>query len=213
MEGTLNRRACFVWLWVIGLFWIAPAQTTAQTQEVGAETAPGSTSSRMWLVLGGAQTAVRGDCTFCEVQAVDARYTNTWSLLANIGSRVNNRTDVGGEVAWVPGTARGGASIRATFLLGVVQFRPWASKGFFVKGGMGMAFIRNFLLEDESPITQKALGVVIGGGWAFRTDKRVGFQLHAAQHAAALGDFETREGTLENVLGNFWTLGGAVVIR
>ena len=208
----MNRRASFVWLWVIGLFWLAPEQTAAQTQEPEAETASGSTASNLWLVLGGSQTTVRGDCTFCEVQEVDARYSHTWSVLANVGGRVNDRTDVGGEVVWVPGRTRGGASIRATFLLGVVQFRPWASQGFFVKGGMGMAFLRNFLLED-STVTQKALGAVIGGGWAFRTDKRVGFQLHASQYAAALGDFDTGLGELENVLGNIWTLGGAVVIR
>ena len=116
-------------------------------------------------------------------------------------------------MAWLPGEARGGAPIRATFLLGVVQFRPWESKGFFVKGGLGMTFLRNFLDEDQSPIFQKALSVAIGGGWVFRPQERLGFQLYLSQHAAALGDFETREGTLENVMGNFWSLGAAVVIR
>ena len=113
----------------------------------------------------------------------------------------------------MPATTRSGTPFRATFLLGIVQFRPWESQGFFVKGGMGMAFTRNFLTEEEDTITQKALAVEIGGGWAFRSDKRVGFQLHGTLHVAALGDFVASEGVLENVMGNFLSLGGAVIIR
>ena len=121
--------------------------------------------------------------------------------------------DVGVEVAWVPATTEAGDAFRTTFLVGVAQFRPWNSQGFFIKGGMGMAFVRNWLFAADSPITQKALAVAIGGGWAFRRDKRLGFQIYGTQHTAALGDFELRDGTLENVMGNFWSLGAAVVIR
>jgi hypothetical protein len=42
---------------------------------------------------------------------------------------------------------------------------------------MGMAFVRNWLFAADTPITQKALAVAIGGGWAFRPDKRFGFQI------------------------------------
>ena len=34
-----------------------------------------------------------------------------------------------------------------------------------------------------------------------------------AQHVAALGDFQTAGGTVENVVGNFWSVGAAIVIR
>ena len=144
---------------------------------------------------------------------IEAQKRYSWGLVGDIGVRINNKTDAGLEVAWIPSETRGGTPFRATFLLGIVQFRPWESQGFFVKGGMGMAFTRNFLIEEEDPITQKALAVDIGGGWAFRPDKRVGFQLHATLHVAALGDFATGEEVVENVMGNFWSLGGAVVIR
>ena len=190
---------------------VTPAAVFAQ--EPSADGGSGSSPSSVWGVIGGGYTATRGDCTFCEVEDVEAHYTQSGHLLGNIGARINAKTDAGLEVVWAQGTARGGASIRATHLLGVVQFRPWASKGFFVKGGMGMALVRNFLDPDASPIFQKALSVAIGGGWAFRPQERLGFQLYASQHAAALGDFDTREGTLENVMGNFWSVGAAIVIR
>jgi hypothetical protein len=97
---------------------------------------------------------------------------------------------------------------------GVAQFRPWASKGFFVKGGAGMAFVRNWVdvIGPES-FNQKALSVMIGTGWVFRPHARVGLEVFAAQHAAALGDLQTSSGQIPDVMGNFWSLGGGIVIR
>jgi hypothetical protein len=195
---------------VIGLVWLAPGRVDGQAEASGVSD---SNPSRVWAVIGGSWVTIRGDCTFCEVQGIEAHRDYSWGLVGDIGVRVNNKTDAGLEVAWMPATTRSGTPFRATFLLGIVQFRPWESQGFFIKGGMGMAFTRNFLTEEEDTITQKALAVDIGGGWAFRPDKRVGFQLHGTLHVAALGDFVTSEGVLENVMGNFWSLGGAVVIR
>ncbi len=211
MTWRIETRLCRV---VAAVVWLAPAVATAQTAPVTQPAdATRTPTSAAWLVIGGAQTTLRGDCTFCEEEGIEARYSNTGSLLVNLGRRVNSRMDAGLEVAWLPASSRDGDPIRMTFLVGVAQFRPWESRGFFVKGGMGMAFTRNFLFTDESPITQKALAVVIGGGWAFRPAERVGFQLYGAQHVAALGDFELRQGTFENVMANVWTLGAAVVIR
>lgn len=34
-----------------------------------------------------------------------------------------------------------------------------------------------------------------------------------AQHVAALGDLDIARGTVENVLGNFWSVGAAIVVR
>ena len=205
--SRLNR---FILCCAVGLVWLAPGRVDGQAE---ASDVSDSNPSRVWAVIGASQVTIRGDCTFCEVQGIEAQKRYSWGLVGDIGVRINNKTDAGLEVAWIPSETRGGTPFRATFLLGIVQFRPWESQGFFVKGGMGMAFTRNFLIEEEDPITQKALAVDIGGGWAFRPDKRVGFQLHATLHVAALGDFATGEEVVENVMGNFWSLGGAVVIR
>jgi hypothetical protein len=182
----------------------AQAQTPAGTQT--------GSRSKLWVVVGGGHNTISGDCTFCEEAGREPRYSNSGSVLVDVGARLNPKTDVGVELVWAPGTTAEGSDFRTTFVAGVAQFRPWESSGFFVKAGMGMAFVRNWLFEDD-PFTQKALAVAIGGGWAFRTQERLGFQLYASQHVAALGDFQLREGTLENVMGNFWSLGAAVVIR
>ncbi len=209
----MSRRGRVALCCTIALVWLSSgvaAQNARPAQPV--ETTSGSDPSRAWVVIGGAQNTLGGDCTFCEDEGREPRYSHGWNLLADVGVRVNSRMDAGVEVVWVPSTTEAGDTFRTTFLVGVAQFRPWGSKGFFIKGGMGMAFVRNWLFAERT-ITQKALAVAIGGGWAFRRNERVGVQIYAAQHVAALGDFELREGTLENVMGNFWSLGAAVVIR
>ena len=70
-----------------------------------------------------------------------------------------------------------GDRIRTTHFDAVAQFRPWDSNGFFVKGGAGMAFVRNWVdVPDASPISSKALSVVIGAGWVLRPARRFGLQ-------------------------------------
>lgn len=166
--------------------------------------------SNLWIVAGGAFATLRGDCQTCEE---DFPYRHSGSILASVGYRANSRMDVGAEVFWMPVESASG-TIRTTHIDAVAQFRPWASQGFFVKGGAGMAFVRNWVdAVGDTPFTSKALSVVIGAGWVFRRDERVGFEVFGAQHAAALGDLKTAESEVQDVLGNFWTLGAAIVIR
>jgi hypothetical protein len=172
--------------------------------------------SRTWIVIGGTSTTLRGDCQE-PCPAHDAGpYLNSWSFVGVAGVRINPQVDAGLEVSWVPVTSAAGEDIRSTFLLATGQFRPMASRGFFLRGGMGMAFIRNFAIDEAGsvpPITSKALGLTYGAGWAFRRDARLGVELFGAQHVAALGDFTTAEVLNENVVGNFWSVGAAIVIR
>jgi hypothetical protein len=184
----------------------------AAAQDQAADTAD-TPPRKGWFVFGGAKTALRGDCTFCEVEGREGRYTQTWSLVADAGVRVNPKVDVGLELVWVPADTRDGDTLRTTFLIGVVQARPWETQGFFVKGGIGMAFVRNWVFDTDPSIRSRALAVAIGAGWAFRRDERLGFEVFGTQHAAALGDFQTRDERIENVMGNYWSLGAAVVIR
>ena len=46
-----------------------------------------------------------------------------------------------------------------------------------------------------------------------RPQARIGLQVFGAQHAAALGDLQTGTGQVPDVIGNFWSLGGGIVIR
>ena len=187
----------------------------ATATSVRAQTAP--PTSRTWVAVGGAATTLQGACG--EGCDLESPYFHTGSVLANIGARVNAQTDAGLEVAWIPATSNAGDDIRTTFMLGVAQYRPWESKGFSIKGGMGMAFVRNWVYdlisgdENNPPFTSKALGLTYGAGWTFRHTERVSVQFFGAQHVATLGDLQTRNGKVENVIANFWSVGAVLVFR
>ena len=169
-----------------------------------------SPGSKVWFTAGGTFSTLRGDCQTCEE---DTPYRHSGGFVSNLGYRVNNRMDVGGEVFWMPVDTEDGR-VRSTHIDAVAQFRPWASQGFFLKGGAGTAFIRNWVEGFGSDaITSKALSLVIGTGWAFRPNERLGLQLFATQHAGALGDFQTATGDVPDVIGNYWSLGASIIIR
>ena len=198
--------------WVRGLclLALAPAMAFAQaaSQAPSSQTAGGD--SRVWIVAGAAFATLRGDCQTCEE---DFPYRHAVALLGDVGYRANPRMDVGVEVYWMPiDTSQG--NIRTTHIDAVAQFRPWASKGFFLKGGAGMAFVRNWVdtLGSDS-FNEKALSVLIGAGWEFRPTARLGLQVFGTQHALALGDLQASEGEIPDVIGNRWSVGAAVVIR
>ena len=184
----------------LALVILAPAVCAAQE----------ASDSRLWLVAGTASATVRGDCQTCEE---DYPYRHGPSILINAGYRVNPRMNVGAEIFWVPLETASG-TLNATHFDAVAQFRPWRTHGFFLKGGAGMAFIRNWVdTLGPGAINSKALSVVIGGGWAFRVEKRVGFEFFASQHAGALGDLQTANSDVPDVMGNYWSIGGALVFR
>jgi hypothetical protein len=195
---------------VIGV-WLAPCVAVAQTASPPATPVVDDAAiSNLWITVGGGYATVRSDCQTCEE---DFPYRSAATFLANVGYRVNTRMDVGSEVFWMP-VRSGQGQIRTTHVDAVAQFRPWASQGFFVKGGAGMAFVRNWVdVLGPTAINSKALSVVIGTGWAFRPGRRLGFQVFGSQHVAALGDLQTPDGSVPDVVGNFWSFGAALVIR
>jgi len=166
--------------------------------------------SRMWLAAGIASGTVRGTCQTCEAATP---YRHSASVLGNLGYGVNDRMDVGAEIFWMPADTAGG-HLNTTHVDAVAQFRPWASRGFFLKGGAGMAFVRNWAdAVGPDPIDSKALSVVIGGGWRFRPAAGLGLELFASQHAAAIGDVKTADADAQDVMANFWSVGVAIVFR
>jgi hypothetical protein len=203
---TMLTRA-FIACWIVAA---APAVAVAEEPAAAATAPSSSATSNLWLVAGGAFATLRGDCQNCEG---DYPYRHSGSILGAAGYRVNRRMDVGAELFWVPvDTAHG--RIRTTHVDAVAQFRPWDRHGFFLKGGAGTAFVRNWVdVIGPDAINSKALSVLIGGGWLLRPTRRITFEAFAAQHAAALGDLETATGDVSDVIGNFWSLGVALVIR
>ena len=189
-------------LWMCVLALLIPASAFAQDT-----TTP---PSRLWIVAGAASGTLRGHCQDCEQ---DFPFRHGGVLTGNVGRRLSPRVDVGADVFWMQWGNESGR-IRATAIEAVGQFRPWTSKGFFVKGGAGMAFVRNWVQTlGPNPDDSKALAVMFGGGWEFNPNGPVGLQLFASQYVGALGDLQTVNGPVADVTGNFWSVGAAIVIR
>jgi hypothetical protein len=198
------------WLGGLCLLALAPTMTFAQTAAQTPSTQPAGGPSRVWFVAGGAFATLRGDCQTCEEESP---YRHSGAVLVDLGYQANPRMDVGAEIYWMPVDTSEG-TIRTTHIDAVAQFRPWASQGFFLKGGAGMAFVRNWVdVLGPDSFNEKALSVMIGTGWVFRPTARIGLELFAAQHALALGDLQSAEGQIPDVIGNRWSVGAAIVIR
>lgn len=203
------RVALCIGAWLLSSTPAAWAQSSAESP-ASTPSAATPAISKLWISAGGAFTTVRGDCQTCEE---DFPYRHGASLVADVGRRVNDRMDVGAELFVVAINTTDGR-IRTFHVDAVAQFRPWVSQGFFVKGGAGMAFVRNWVdAVGPEPIFSKALSVVIGTGWEFRATERLGLQVFGTQHAGAIGDLQTSTGPVPDVMGNFWTLGAAIVLR
>ena len=217
MEDLVSRPAYAAAI-VFAFACLAPLAASAQTPPpaVSVTATPAPFESKKWFLIGGTATTLRGDCQEDCPSHGKGAYLHSGSLTGSAGIRVTSQMDAGVEVSWVPAETVAGEELRSTFLMAVAQFRPWQGSGFFIRGGAGMAFVRNFVFDeagDTDPITSKALALTYSAGWGFRRDKRVGLQLFGAQHVAALGDFETGGVVSENVIGNFWSVGAVLVIR
>ena len=202
--GAVVNRSMSALLRALCLLALAPSMAFAQALS------DKPASSNLWLVAGGAWATLRGDCQTCEQ---DFPYRHAAALLVDAGYRVTPRMDAGAELYWMPiETSQG--TIRTTHFDAIAQFRPWASHGFFVKGGAGMAFVKNFVdVLGPDSFNEKGLSVMIGAGWVVHPTARLGLQVFGMQHAFALGDLQTADGTVQDVIGNRWSLGAAIVIR
>lgn len=205
----MTKWTVLAMLRVLFLLFISAGVASAQ----GATPSSSSSSGgwKPWIVAGGSSTTLLGDCTDCPADT----YVHDGGVLAIVGSPLTPRTDVGVELFWVPSSSAAGDKINSTYVMGTFQFRPWSSKGFFVRVSSGMAFVRNWVVQTDTSdtFTSKAFALEIGGGWEWRFGRRFGTQVFGSQHVAALGDLQGSTRRVENVMGNFWSVGGGIVIR
>jgi len=198
--------------------WVAfvvllPSRVEAQSAPPQAS-APASVSN-LWLTVGGGYTSQKGDCSNCTGEPI---YPRSGNLLIDVGFRANPQLDGAVELTWAPSHMRTGDDIRVTYLMGIGQYRPLKNHGFFVKGGMGVAFVRNWVFDTTNDVTPafttNAMALTYGAGWEVRSRGRFGFQVFGLHHTVALGDLTVTGGqTAEDVIGNMWTLGASIVIR
>jgi hypothetical protein len=203
----MTKRAVLPVLRILLLLLLSPGVAAAQT----ATSSSPSTGWQPWIVVGGSSTTLLGDCTDCPADT----YIHDGGVLAIVGTPLTPRTDIGAELFWVPSSSAAGEPINSTYVMGTFQFRPWSSSGFFVRMSSGMAFVRNWVVDTNTStsFTSKAFALEVGAGWEWRFARRLGTQVFGSQHVATLGDLETGTTRVENVVGNFWSIGGGIVIR
>jgi hypothetical protein len=181
----------------------ASAQGTpaAQSKDIG-----------WWVGAGGGYLAGRASCSNCET---DPPFGDGSAVLVQGGVRAGERLHIGGEL-FTTTREMNGASLRDTHLLGIFQFRPFTRFGFFLKGGYGMA-----LVKDVIPVTANTqfsartwgMGVMYGAGWIFGQSKRVSVAPTAATYVTTVGDVRGVERTAQNVVINGWFAGAVVMFR
>jgi hypothetical protein len=203
----MTKRAVLPVLRICLLLLLSSGVAAAQTATVSSP----STGWKPWIVVGGGSTTLLGDCTDCPADT----YIHDGGVLAIVGTPLTPRTDIGAELFWVPSSSAAGEPINTTYVMGTFQFRPWGSSGFFVRFSSGMAFVRNWVVDTDTStsFTSKAFALEVGGGWEWRFSRRLGTQVFGSQHVAALGDLQGATQRVENVMGNFWSVGGGIVIR
>jgi len=190
---------------------VLPSAAAAQTP-VPPAPAPATAASNWIGTIGVVSTTVLGDCTDCEATT----YFHTGSLVLTLGRALNPRATLGAETIFVASKAAGNDRIRVTFLMASINFRPWVRRGLFIRASSGMAFVHNWIFShdgEESAFRSKAFALNLTAGWEWRLTEHFGAQILGSQHVAALGDLQTSEKTVENVMGNFWSVGAAIVIR
>ena len=203
----MTKRAVLPVLRILLLLLLSSGVAAAQT----ATSSSPSSGWQPWIVVGGSSTTLLGDCTDCPADT----YIHDGGVLGIVGTPLTPRTDIGGQIFWVPSSSAAGEPIKTTYVMGTFQFRPWGGSGFFVRLSSGMAFVRNWVVDTDTStsFTSKAFALEIGGGWEWRFSRRFGTQVFGSQHVAALGDLQGSTQRVENVMGNFWSVGGGIVIR
>jgi hypothetical protein len=203
----MTKRAVLPVLRICLLLLLSSGVAAAQT----ATSSSPSAGWQPWIVVGGSSTTLLGDCTDCPADT----YIHDGGVLAIVGTPLTPRTDIGAELFWVPSSSAAGEPINSTYVMGTFQFRPWGSSGFFVRLSSGMAFVRNWVVDTDTStsFTSKAFALEVGAGWEWRFARRFGTQVFGSQHVATLGDLQGATTRVENVVGNFWSVGGGIVIR
>jgi hypothetical protein len=203
MTTTDFRRRSLLSALLLCLLGFVPGQAAAQT---AAPPGPGDFSFAVWT----GYAATKVDCANC---AEGATYGDTWQLGLSPMWRINNKMLAGVEVVLHP--TQGENNARISWLLGTVQFHPWATKGFFLKGGYGLLWLRTDLQIDGENQHGKFRGMVVnyGAGWQFRQNRRVSFAPFGAHYVSTAGTVNVGEFEAVNVVGNSWVAGVSVVIR
>ena len=97
----------------------------------------------------------------------------------------------------------------------MVQWYPWYVRGLHLRTGVGWSYARSgFEIGEVTGTTDKlGLGLRFGAGWDFRVRRMLSISPFLGIHIAALGDTESRGGTLRNLLSASRQVGVGVTVH
>jgi hypothetical protein len=190
----------------------ASASSFASTAH--AQTTTPTDGKHPYVGIGSSFTAFHAEC--CDREA-DGEHKGA-ALVLDGGVTLQRRLDLGARLIWTPAKDDGGDTLNSTALLVVAKYRFWPSRGFFVSGGAGMAWMTNALAlidEPSPPARAKGLSVELAAGWEWRLHRHFGIQAFGSQHVIGLGDLPTQipGESLDNLIINYWSAGASIVIR
>jgi hypothetical protein len=167
---------------------------------------PGDFNVAVW---GGYATA-KVDCGNCEAGAT---YRDTWQAGVTPLWRVNNKVLAGVEFVYQPSSKANRS--RSSSLLASVMFHPWATSGFYLKGGYGLTWVRTTFTVDGVDQKDKFNGMAVnyGIGWRFRQHNRVSLGLFGSHYITTAGTVHVQSFEAVNVIGNGWVGGVSVFLR
>lgn len=163
-----------------------------------------------WIASGGGIGHTTSDCEPCDVRQQE---TGSYLSLA-LGGTVGRNVLVGVEMnSWHRGLEDGDESLLGAFT--VVQWYPWYAKGLHLRTGVGWSYARSgFEIGEVTGTTDKlGLGLRFGAGWDFRVRRMLSISPFLGIHIAALGDTESRGGTLRNLLSASRQVGVGVTVH
>jgi hypothetical protein len=184
---------------------IACAVNAAEAQSA-APPGPGDFAVAVW----GGYTTAKVDCANCEAGAT---YRDTWQAGVAPLWRVNNKVLAGVEFVYQPSSQKNRS--RSSSLLASVMFHPWATSGFYIKGGYGLAWVRTTFTVDGVDQKDRFNGMAVnyGIGWRFRQHNRVSFGLFGSHYITTAGTVVVQSLEAVNVIGNGWVGGVSVFVR
>jgi hypothetical protein len=197
----------------------APAPAQESMQEPTQEPAPrpkrgggfwvDAGAGYAWLRLTSGQNLVNGQTlrgsTAAHGMAVTITAGGAPSPNVLMGVQVQQWTSAGGAVAQ-----------RVRSVIGVVQWYPWASMGFYLRAGTGIVqgpVAPNDSLGQPSSAQGTGVALAFGVGWDIKVAPHFGLALQVATHINALGDLTAGGQVNNDVIAYVSRIGVALVYR
>lgn len=208
----MTRRASRLLHIAVAAIVFAVTANGAAAQSAQSST-PASDKARPYLGVGVMATSFHAECC----GRIPDQLRHGTGITVDLGMALNPRADVGARVMLTP-AGHDEERMHSRAILAVAKYRFWPSRGFFVSGGLGMAWVSDavdLLSENPGSASSKGLAVEMRGGWEWRLHRHLSLQAFGSQYVVTLGDLQTPnpDVSIDNLIINHWSLGVSFVLR